>query len=222
MGRCAAHRVSGRSVSTAQEQLFLPVHWKNAFAFFSQGWMCARPGLRKYREDVLERTPGVIPLFEEDALSQVLDPVATDQEFATILEVELPAEARSGLVSIGPQGMWGHPGVIPVTMVTKIHVASDEQADEFRARAYRGVDGRRSAGPRHTSDVGPAPWSVNQTSGRQPLVTRRPVDLEALESISRWFGATSALLSQLQILRRAGRARRRLGERDAAAGPTHG
>lgn len=123
-------------------RLFLPVNWRNALEFYAHGLVLPRENMAKYHSDLLGVTPRRLPLVADQISGSVTEIcVSSAADFPVALEIdgELSVQGQEldldGLrVAVAPTG------VIPVSHVSRIHVRSERDRQEFQVRRYRNID----------------------------------------------------------------------------------
>jgi hypothetical protein len=127
---------------TEHVRLLLPVNWRNALAYYAQGLVIPREALGRYREDLLGLTPRRLPLLTGGISGSVARMCASGpDEFPVALEVGSDVSVRGEELDIGSSCAAVAPsGAIPTSHVTRIHVRSDREREEFRIRRYRNID----------------------------------------------------------------------------------
>jgi hypothetical protein len=127
---------------TEHVRLLLPVNWRNALAYYAQGLVVPREALTRYREDLLELAPRRLPLLTGRISRSVARMCASaPDDFPVALEVDSDVSVRGEELHIGGSRAAIAPaGVIPTSHVTRVHVRSDREREEFRARRYRNID----------------------------------------------------------------------------------
>jgi hypothetical protein len=127
---------------TEHARLLLPVNWRNALAYYAQGLVVPHEALTRYREDLLELAPHRLPLLTGKISVSVAEMcAAAPDDFPVALEVGSDVSVRGEELDIGGSCVAVAPtGVIPTSHVARIHVRSDREREEFRARRYRNID----------------------------------------------------------------------------------
>jgi hypothetical protein len=130
---------------TQRSPLYLPVNWRNALAYYAQGLMAPGGMLARCHKDLLELAPQRLPLLIDKVSGSVAKACAPGAgDFPVILEIDdnvliggAELDVNGKPAAIAPAGM------IPTGHVSYIHVRSEKDRDEFRARRYRNVDTSR-------------------------------------------------------------------------------
>jgi hypothetical protein len=130
---------------TRSSPLLLPANWRNALAYYAQGLVVPGGMLARCHKDLLELAPQRLPLLIDGVTGSVAEVCApTFGDFPVILEIDTDVLVRGVKLDIGGAPAAVAPaGVIPTSYVSRIHVRSDKDRDEFRARRYRNVDTSR-------------------------------------------------------------------------------
>jgi hypothetical protein len=130
---------------TEQGRLLLPVNWRNALAYYAQGLVVPGGKLARCHKDLLELIPQRLPLLIDDVSGSVAEMCApTPGDFPVILEIDNDVSVRGAELNVGGIPVAAAPaGAIPISHVSRIHVRSDKDRDEFRARRYHNVDTSR-------------------------------------------------------------------------------
>jgi hypothetical protein len=130
---------------TERARLLLPVNWRNALAYYAQGLVVPRDALTKYHRDLLELAPRRLPLLTEVISMSVAEMCAsTTDDFLVALEIDSGVSASGEELDLeGTRAAVAPIGVIPTSHVSRIHVRSDRDREEFQARRYRNIDTER-------------------------------------------------------------------------------
>lgn len=127
---------------TEHVRLLLPVNWRNALAYYAQGLVVPGGMLTRCHKDLLELAPRRVPLLIDDvsgSVSKMCAPAPGD--FPVILEIGGDVSVRGMELDLGGAPAAVAPaGVIPTSHISRIHVRSDKNREEFQARRYRNVD----------------------------------------------------------------------------------
>lgn len=119
----------------------LPVDHRNMRAFYSRGLVAPRNLLDKYRSDLLQLAPSQL-LFVADRISPALaDGTSVERDGIPVL-LEIADEHFIGPepVPVGNSFVRLLPETVPVGWIDAIHVRSEDEAREIRARDYRNID----------------------------------------------------------------------------------
>jgi hypothetical protein len=127
---------------TEHTRLLLPVNWRNALAYYAQGLVVPCEALAKYREDPLELAPRRLPLITDKISPSVAEMCAAlPNDFPVVLEIGSDISVRGDELDFGGARAAVAPvGVIPISHVSRIHVRSHQDEEEFRARRYRNIN----------------------------------------------------------------------------------
>ena len=130
---------------TRRSPLFLPVNWRNVLAYYAQGLVVPGGMLARCHKDLLELAPLRLPLLINEVSGSVAEACApTPGDFPVILEIDGDVRVCGAELDVaGVSAVVAPAGIIPTSHVSRIHVRSDKDRDEFRARRYRNVDTSR-------------------------------------------------------------------------------
>ncbi|WP_020145918.1 hypothetical protein [Terracoccus sp. 273MFTsu3.1] len=106
---------------------------RNAVAWLSRGLITPSSVMPKYRHDVLESAPDLLPLASEEAVGVL----ASSARFPLAVEVDAGVARQLDELETTPSVLWFR-GAIPATRILRIHVPSAADLEELLARAYRG------------------------------------------------------------------------------------
>lgn len=130
---------------TRRSPLFLPVNWRNVLAYYAQGLVAPGGMLARCHQDLLELAPQRLPLLIDKVSGSVAEACAPAVgDFPVILEIDDNVLIRGAELDVGGTPAAIAPaGMIPTNHVSHVHVRSDKDRDEFRARRYRNIDTSR-------------------------------------------------------------------------------
>lgn len=130
---------------TERTRLLLPLNWRNALAYYAQGLVVPYDALTKHRRDLLELAPRRLPLLADVISRSVSEMCAsTTGDFPVALEIDSGVSVRGEELDLdGICAAVAPIGVIPTSHVSRIHVRSDRDREEFQARRYRNIDTER-------------------------------------------------------------------------------
>jgi hypothetical protein len=127
---------------TEDARLLLPVNWRNALAYYAQGLLVPAGMLARCHKDLLELAPRRLPLLINEVSGSVAEMCApTPGDFPVILEIDGDVSVHRTALDLGGAPAAVAPaGVIPISHVSRVHVRSDKDQEEFQARRYGNVD----------------------------------------------------------------------------------
>lgn len=147
-------KTASNNVKAITEPLYYITNQYNLREILSGGFIGSRESFDdKYYKDLLEESPGRIPLFTQPLEPSLFDKVNEhdpETSFAVVLEIdpskidrhftEIQAGEKDG--HIKPAGI-AYTGALPLKSVSAIHFLSEEKLGEFEVRPYSNMPSRR-------------------------------------------------------------------------------
>jgi hypothetical protein len=113
---------------------YLVVDRRNLFYWMSRGLIVPRSLMEKYRPDALDATPNALPVTSEAAAGPLIGPAEYPVCVELAPQVAVVSKAAADATTIRARG------ALSVRRVARVHVPTSGDADEIRAREYRGFD----------------------------------------------------------------------------------
>ncbi|MDB4099257.1 hypothetical protein N9554_02405, partial [Candidatus Thioglobus sp.] len=146
---------SERTKKTNKEDRFLVLtHRRNLLSIMSSGLIGPKEVYGKYRDDILVKTKGLVPLFSRSISSQLIDLTTSnrDSNFPVILELDkdqLPDSFAYGVDSEGvlinnvnkkqPLVFRLSLDILSTNMIKEVHFVSEQNLTDFKARMFENV-----------------------------------------------------------------------------------
>ncbi len=123
------------------EVWLLPVDHRNMRAFYSRGLVVPRSLMEKYRRDLLELAPTHLTFLAGGISVELTERSSAEGDgIPVLIQVGLEHLIGSIPIPIGDTLVRSVTGIIPTGWITAVHVRSEDDAREIRARDYRNID----------------------------------------------------------------------------------
>ncbi len=170
---------------------YVPANRNNVVGMFALGLLCSSHGLaRKYYRDPLGDFGGYLPLLESNVFVNVWQDHEPADPGAFRVILELNTGSNGLMDEPGDAGIVLLPGVLPTTVVERLHFHTETDRSEFAARSYDNFDA--SAIPTTVSPELFTTDSDNDTTATPTVVHElpgAPPDASAFDSIDALAGA---------------------------------
>ncbi|BBY28095.1 hypothetical protein [Mycolicibacterium sediminis] len=114
---------------------YLAVDRRNLFSWLSRGLIVPRALTDKYRSDALDTPVNALPMAAEAAIGFL----SRSAEYPVCIELDPRVDLAPLTAEAGSAVVWAR-GAVSTRRIKRVHVRTESDLDEMRARAYRGFD----------------------------------------------------------------------------------